>query len=98
MGLSKISSLDLTMGKWSNIRGQFSEGEFHRGGGEFRGTILGKKWKSTKWGCKISIYIQNFIQIEQWESGQIYGENFLGGKFRVGILGKNENLQNGVAK
>ena len=21
-----------TMGKWSNIRGKFSEGEFHRGG------------------------------------------------------------------
>ena len=92
------------MGKWSNIRGKFSEGEFHReggnfgkkikiykmglqnkriykissklnngkvvkytgkifcggisqgGGGKFRGRIFGKKLKSTKWGCKISVY------------------------------------------
>ena len=29
-----------TMGKWSNIRGKFSEGEFHRGGGKFGGRIL----------------------------------------------------------
>jgi len=29
-----------------------------------------------------TMYIRNFIQIEQWESGQIYGENFTGrGKF-----------------
>ena len=49
--------------------------------------------------------MRNFIQIEQWDSGQIYGEHFLGGNFtgRGGNLGgqfwvKNENLQNGVAK
>ena len=49
--------------------------------------------------------IRKFIQIGQWESGQIYGENFLGenftgggGKFRGEFWEQNENLQNGVAK
>ena len=45
------------------------------------------------------MYIRNFIQIEQWEIGQIYAENFLGGnftrgggKFRGGILGKKMKI------
>ena len=35
------------MGKWSNLGGKFSGGEFHRGG-EFRGGILNKKMKTYK--------------------------------------------------
>ena len=30
------------MGKWSNIRGKFSEGEFHRGGGNLGGEFWEK--------------------------------------------------------
>ena len=30
------------------------------------------------------MYIRNFIHIEQLESGQIYGDNFLGGNFTGG--------------
>ena len=82
------------MGKWSNIRGKVSGEEFHRGGG-----ILGKKSKIYKMGLQNKRIHKNFIQIEQWESGQICGENFLWGNFTGGeFWEKNENLQNEVAK
>jgi len=44
---------------------------------------LEKKIKTYKIRMQNKAYtIRNFIQIEQWESGQIYGENFTGrGKF-----------------
>ena len=35
--------------------GKIFWGEISQGEGEFRGGILGKKSKSTKWGCKISM-------------------------------------------
>ena len=97
------------MGKWSNIRGKFSGGEFHRGEGNF-----GKKMEIYKMGLqnkriyeissesyngKVVKYMgkifwggisqggkRNFIKIEQWESGQIYGENVRGEEGRGGNL------------
>ena len=43
-------------GKVVKYTRKFFWGGTSQGGGKFREGILGKKSKSTKWGCKISVY------------------------------------------
>ena len=83
------------MGKWSNIWGKFSGGNFTRGG-KFGGWIY-KKNENLQISIQKWIYVlRSFIKIRKWSNlgGKCSGGNFTGG----GILNKNEDLQNAVAK
>ena len=89
------------MGKWSNIRGKFSEGEFHRGEGEF--WVKNENLKNDV--AKISVYTKfhPYRTMGKWTNihGIFSGWEFGGRILKIKTYkfpSKNEYLQNGVAK
>ena len=90
--------------KMVKLKGKIFWGGISQGGGKFRGGILKKKNENLHNADAKQAFTRKFIQIGQWESGQIYGSNFWGkisqggGKFGGRISKKNENLQISIQK